>query len=160
MASPDSDDPVIDQDLDTRFSDLSMAAQQPQVTAPDNNRSSVWPSHSQSSFSPLAATSYGGLQSLPLNDPNLAAQVNVPHGSLSSADYSHATPYWPPDDNSAQPGPFSIPTAANPFACPYPGCPKSYTRQCDLEYVTQPIASQPIPSPPPPNPQTFPYLIT
>jgi hypothetical protein len=43
-------------------------------------------------------------------------------------------PYWPPENDSAQPGQSSSPSAANlRFVCHWEGCTKTFRRQCDLE---------------------------
>ncbi len=107
---------------------------------------------------------------LPLADAFQAAQISHSNITLAHSfvedgqniEHTAATTgqaFWHPGpDPVHQPGPSPDPTAAAAaaaFACPYEGCPKSYPRQCDLEYVLS-IGSVSPPSSPPPQTSTDP----
>ena len=151
MATADPNNTGTELDLDDHFSSLSMAGAAappggtgaaPEFTTPsDANASSFWHPEDPSFSSYAPEPNYGTLQSLPLSNPLLAAQANLPPQSADFAGYTtHGTPddqlYYPPTDDPTQAGPSSSATTAtieNPWTCTHDGCSKSYRRQCDLE---------------------------
>jgi hypothetical protein len=136
MDRPDINDTGIDPDLDARFSDLNMSAAPADRAVQDTTAvSSFWPEPFPSQAA--AATGFEPATS-PLVTDALPAQIDAQHPSFE--DYDHypdetaAQPYWDPDDGTAQAGPSSDPAAAGP-SFPCDDCPRSFGRQCDLEYV-------------------------
>ncbi len=68
--------------------------------------------------------------------PQLAGMTKEQEAIFKHPENIAGQPYWPPEDESAQPGPSSGPSVANlRFVCHREGCTRPYSRQCDLECV-------------------------
>lgn len=148
MTCPDPNNTgAVDSDLDAHFSHLSMhSPHQTDGGGEATISASFWPATS-SGFIPdqAPAANFPAARPPSLTDAFLAAQTNTAPGSLGYgqqyADYAdYAAPsqaYWPAlGTNGAQAGPSDAATAAGErFACTWNGCPNTYRRQCDLEYV-------------------------
>ena len=148
MANGTPNTPVVDPDLDARFSNLNMSTSTPVPDgslqqfppAADPNASAFWSTQDTTLSSQPAALNYGTYQ-YASQDSNslLAAQANGPTAvdyPYGTTDHSDQT-YWALADDTSQAGPSSAAAttaiATKPFPCSK--CDNSYDRKCDLEYV-------------------------
>jgi hypothetical protein len=138
MGTSDALNTMIDPDLDSQFSHMTMA---PSQVDPNIDPSAPWPDQN-TTFPP--DTGAGDLNSHYLHDNTLAPPTSAQQVSSEFYQYIDSTSYQlyqPPDDGSVQAGPSSslsnAATADYPFMCDEDGCNRGFKRQCDLEYVSR-----------------------